>query len=167
MSYTLLVIDVQPYFNAANNRRVIRNCRREIRQAIEDKAGILLIEFLGCGRSNTGIAKMISNYDRAFVIIKGQDDGSSEVVAAIEHFNLPKTKIKVIGVNTNACVQSTVMGLTRLRTNSKLSISVVADACYSVSEDDHIIGLQNLHSVKKVKLINNNLWQKHMNRFKK
>jgi hypothetical protein len=165
MSYTLLVIDVQSYFEAANSRRLIRNCKREIRQAIKDKAAILLVEYDSCGRSSACIAKMVENYNRGFVIIKDDDDGSSEIFDAVNRFDLPRSRFKVAGVNTDACVQDTVTGLVnRLKRQKKkrLSIVVIADACNACDECGHIYGLRALEETRRVKLLNNK-WKKKMN----
>lgn len=162
MSYTLLVIDVQPYFDAANNRRVISNCKREIRKAMSDKAAIILVEYIGCGRSNSGITKMVEKYDRGFVVLKDDDDGSDEISNVIEHFKLPKSRIKVTGVNTNACVQDTVTGMVSKYANKRLSISIVADACNAMSDSGHVYGLRYMSALKKVKLINSKRWAKDL-----
>lgn len=163
MSYSLLVIDIQPYFESARSMRVIRNCRREIRQAIKDKAAVLLVEYSGCGESNKGIRKMVKDYARGFIVVKHNDDGSNEIVKTINKHRLPKSNIKVTGVNTNACVQGTVRGLSKSKSLSKRrNINVVADACNSSSESGHIYGLGYMSRFNNVKLINNHRWQQYM-----
>lgn len=160
MSYTLLVIDVQSYFKAAQARRLINNCKREIRQAIKDKAAILLVEYIGCGRSNTSIAKMVEKYDRGFIVLKDDDDGSDEIAETITHFKLPKSRIKVTGVNTDACIQDTVSGLVSKFGRKRLNISIIADACNASSENSHVYGLRYMGVLKKVKLVNDTRWNK-------
>jgi len=164
MSYTLLVIDVQPYFDSANSERVVRNCRREIRQAMKDKAAVLLVEYDRCGDSNKSLAKMVKKYDRGFIVKKAHDDGSSEIKEIITRHRLPKSRIKVTGVNTNACVQGTVKGLVaKSKSISKrFNISVIADACNSCTEAGHIDGLRYMSELNNVKLINDRRWQRDM-----
>ena len=81
--YSLLIIDMQSYFPAANNRRVISNCKREIETAMEKRAAIIFVEFNNCGPSIKSLLSLADGYDRLHFAHKDMDDGSAEVYQAI------------------------------------------------------------------------------------
>lgn len=140
MSYTLVVVDMQTYFSAANDKSVLQNCKNEVAKAMDKGAAIIFVEFIGCGRTIPGLVKLTKYYDRVFIVRKDDDDGSREVRKVIKDNKLPANKIKVCGVNTDCCVLETVLGLNTLMKPSKMK--VLAYACNS--EYDHTYGLHLL-----------------------
>ena len=147
MNYTLVVLDVQVYFEAASSFKLISNCKREIRKAINNKAPILLVEYINCGRTSDEILEVLSKYDNKFIVIKTTDDGSFKILEAIAHFHLPN-KIRLIGVNTNACVYATAKGLVK----KSCEVNVIADACNSINLKFHNIGLNKLRKCSGVRV---------------
>lgn len=125
MSYTLVVVDMQPKFASANHRRVIRNVKREISQAIADNADIVVLEYKYHGQTNRSIAKMVRSYDRGYFVMKLCDDGSIPLSQVVEIHNL-STNFRFVGVNYGACVRRTIDGLVSIGYND---IVVVEDAC--------------------------------------
>ena len=146
--YTLVVVDVQPDFYAANGKQFLLNCKREIRQAMKDNAGIVFLEYYGCGPTKIELRKLVDGYERAYFDTKDEDDGSLEVSVLLRKYYLNKKNVRVIGVNTDCCVRSTVEGLTAQLLNA--NITVVADAC--ASDFDHAGGIRMLKNMSNVQV---------------
>lgn len=144
--YSLVLVDMQPYFKAANSRRVRDNCKRELQKAMDRRAAIIFVEFDGCGSTVKSFIKMTNEYDRRFFAHKDLDDGSAEVEEVITTHGLPAKKIKVCGVNTDCCVQATVRGLTARLPSA--TIQVISDACNS--DWSHPGGLADMKRLRNV-----------------
>lgn len=138
--YTLVVVDMQPYFKAATGKRVRENCLREIIKAVEDNASIIFLEFEGYERTLPELMAPVQNaYGNYYVQLKGIDDGSLEVEETVRKHDLPKI-FRVCGINTDCCVAATVRGLTARFPKS--SIDVIADACDS--DWNHMRGINTM-----------------------
>src|SRR6185436_16930036 len=104
MSYTLVIVDMQATFGAANSRRVRENCKREILQAMESNSPIIFVEYIGQGPTIPSLVRLTDDYDRVFITRKGDDNGSREVRKTIKDNKLPARRVRVCGVNTDCCV---------------------------------------------------------------
>lgn len=144
--YTLVVVDMQASFEAANNRRVRENCKRELERAMESGAAILFVEYVGQGPTIPSLVKLTDDYERTFIVRKNDDDGSREVAKVIRDNKLPAKRIKVCGVNTDCCVFETVCGLTNRLSTANLE--VIGDACNS--DFNHLGGLNDLVKMPNV-----------------
>lgn len=148
MSYSLIAIDMQPYFAAANDRNLLTACRKEIRKAIKNRASIIFVEYQDCGPTHSSLLRLSEGYDRLYSTTKWHDDGSNQVYDVICKNNLSSKRLKVIGVNTDCCVLATVGGLAwRLKS---ASIDVIAAACGS--DYNHLSGLHSLSIIDGVKI---------------
>ncbi len=151
--YTLAIVDMQWYFGASHKASVIAACKREIRRAMKARAAILFIEYANCRSTISSLKKIVrdARYNRAATIIKNDDDGSPEVITAIEHHKFPRT-LRVCGVNTDACVQATVEGLANDLRRAK--IKIIADACNTESGmDGHEEALSSMVKFQNVKVV--------------
>lgn len=148
MPYTLVIVDMQASFSAANNKRVRDNCKHEIIKATDKGGAIIFVEFIGCGRTIPGLVKLTDDYNRAFIVRKDDEDGSREVHKVIKDNKLPSRRIKVCGVNTDQCVLATVCGLNSLM--KQTNIEVITKACNSYSNHDHESGLKYMEKLPKV-----------------
>jgi nicotinamidase-related amidase len=128
--YTLVIVDMQPAFNAANRDRVVSNCFREILLAIKNDFPILFLEFDGYYNTHQKLMGAVksSGYANYYVRLKNEDDGSDQIRRVVFDHALPKN-FRVCGVNTDCCVASTVKGLAARYPDS--IIEVIADACGS------------------------------------
>lgn len=144
--YTLIVIDMQYSFEAASNVRLINNCKLQIKNAIENRATIIFLEYQDCGSIIDSLLKISDSYDQKYFISKIDDDGSYEVYDVIYRNKLPNKTIKICGVNTDCCVYHTVSGLTARIPDS--SIIVLSDSCYS--NYNHLVGLKNISKLRNV-----------------
>lgn len=140
MSYTLVVIDMQPEFLAAGFPDSLSNVKREVKKAIDSKAHILFVEYNLAGPTNPDIVRIAKDYNNAFFVIKEDDDGSTEVKRAIWKHKAPSNTIKICGVNTECCVRSTVVGLCHKMPSA--TIEVLEHACNS--DFDHWSGIEDI-----------------------
>jgi hypothetical protein len=107
-------------------------------------ANIIVLEYQGSGPTIPSIKNIIGNYSKVWYKTKYSDDGSDQVMEVITTKGLSR-KIRLVGVNTDCCVYSTVSSLA-LR--HKLKIDVAGDACNS--NEDHIYGLSMLRDLPGV-----------------
>jgi nicotinamidase-related amidase len=121
--HTLVVVDMQPsWFTDAGKDKVIAGCKRAIKKAMRNKNPIIFVEWDGDRHPTTPkLTDLTDGYKRAFTVAKACQDGSPQVVGLIEKKRLPKRVVRVCGVNTTACVLSTVGGL-REKLNSTLHV---------------------------------------------
>ena len=147
------MIDMQPNFRSANRRWLIGRVAREIRAARSAGWGVMFLEYTsGHGsdgtirgvllkeRTHRRLTDLVADYDDAVTVHKGQDDGSAEVLRAAEKWFCEGPGcvrhidggIRVVGVNTEACVASTVNGLSAAM--PAMEITVVGGACNSDCE---------------------------------
>jgi nicotinamidase-related amidase len=138
MPSTLVVVDMQPSFTAANTPSVIVGVTREILEAKRRKSGIIFLEYKPTdemGRTHAGLSSLIRGYPHKARVTKADDDGSREVVKAIRRRGFPNRTLRVCGVNTDCCVWETTMGL--LDRLERIQIQVVKDACESEWNRDY------------------------------
>lgn len=154
MSYTLTIIDLQPFFLTGLDKAVRDNCIVQIKRAIKDRAAIIFVEYNGYGPTHQDLKDVIRKaaYDRLYVVYKSTDNGGKEISQLIKKRHLAASRIKVCGVNTDACVHSSVLGLRKHLSASK--IEVIADACASATyfKNGHQNGLKKMSKLLNVKI---------------
>lgn len=146
MSYTLVVVDMQATFEAANNARVRNKVKQELSKAMERGAAIIFVEYIGQGPTIPSLVKMTDDYNRVYITRKDDDDGSREVKKVIKDNRLPSRDVRVCGVNTDCCVMETVFGISEKIKSVK--IKVIAEACNS--DYNHKGGLQEMKRVSRI-----------------
>lgn len=139
----LIVIDMQGYFDAANNPSTISACQSLINSAIRNRNPIVIVEYIGAKSTLKEITNLTKDYDLAFLVRKSTDDGSQAIESLFDRCQISPRKLIICGVNTDACVLATVIGLTR--SNKKYKISVVKKACHT----DFGTGERALQTMKK------------------
>jgi hypothetical protein len=150
--YTLAIVDMQWYFGASRKASVIAACKREINKAMKARAGILFVEYANCRSTISSLKKMTrdAGYTKAITVTKSDDDGSREILNAIRASKFNDKKIKVAGVNTCYCVQSTVQGLSQ--GSKRPAIEVIADACNAPTSHAHNSGLNAMSRFRNVSI---------------
>lgn len=118
---------MQPYFKAAKEKWVVAGVINQIRLAKQRSAGIVVVEYKGCGRTHPKILNALKGYQRVVNAKKEQDDGTLAILNAIKRNFFSEDRIRVCGVNTSCCVMDTIEGLSLVFPNSE--IQVVADSC--------------------------------------
>ncbi len=131
---TLVVVDMQPAYEAALHPWTISNVTREVTAARHSNWGIVIVEF--CDHEPTIKAVMRpllkkTLYGKLVVVEKDIPDGSTPVIAAIEQNGFSDNLIRVCGVNTHECVQDTVNGLARKRPESTIEVASGACNCHT------------------------------------
>ena len=133
---TLVVIDMQPRFGGSQRKWMIRNVSTEIKAAVKAGRRIIFVEFPGIygdpilNATDKRLTKLVAGYDNTFTVQKHKQDGSKEVVRLLRKLagrTVIREEIRVVGVNTGACVAETVNGMARKM--SKASIVLVGKAC--------------------------------------
>ena len=131
----LIVVDMQHLFQAANDPTTIANCQRLINNAISRQEFIIFLEFFRWGKTLPELTSIIpKDYKFCVTVAKFMDDGSSYVWDLLENnMALQEKDITVCGVNLNACVESTVIGLEEKIAANELptKIHLVSNACNS------------------------------------
>lgn len=110
MSYTLVVVDMQPQFPAARIKQCVDNVLAEIEVAKAAGAGVVVLELNGYGRTNSRIARAVRRYERGYFKTKYWNDGHKEVLNVCDQLDLPKV-FRVVGINWSFCVAETAISL--------------------------------------------------------
>ena len=147
--YTLVVVDMQPEFEAASGEYVVNNCLRQIKTAIECDAHIIYLEYSGSGDTLPELKEPVEKYKHHYIEKKFTDDGSAEVQNAVNKNGLMIGRFRVVGVNTDWCIKSTVEGLRKRFPTS--FVEVVVNACSS--HDNHVKGIKLIEKIPHVDLI--------------
>jgi nicotinamidase-related amidase len=125
--YNLIVVDMQAGFPAAKDKDTIKNVEKEVKAAIEDGAGIIVLEMEGAGKTLKSIKKLIDSYKKTVILEKKDTSGAVEVLSAVRNNRfLHPLKFKVCGVYTDCCVADTVNELSQFDT---LTLEILADSC--------------------------------------
>ena len=121
--YVLCIIDMQPIgFN--NSNLIIENVLHLVREAIINKAFIVIAQFKRCGETNINIINELHNYPYKEYVWHNKNDKSKPIKEALK--NIFVREMKVCGVNTEYCVKDTVHGLAK---KFHIPIKVIEKAC--------------------------------------
>lgn len=158
----LVVIDMQPRFPATAS--VIKEVIIEVKQAVANKEWIIFLT-VGKGRTAYRITKHVRGYRKRLSLHKYWDDGAPEIFFALTRrsrrlnaFTIGQIRsIKVCGVNTGACVYSTVRSLSYLRASIKVLSHAVAQCrdgyTYEYNKTLHVTSLRAMRRLSNVTVI--------------
>jgi len=145
--YNLVIVDMQPEFEAVNEDWLIEAVCEEIALAKRRNLAIIVLEYDGFGETHQDIMDTIGDYPKCFVETKFDDDGSEEVANICTQHDLPE-KFVVCGVNYSACVQRTITGMVYEQHYYAGDIAVLYHACndpenwdYSHRTDQHLTSI--------------------------
>ena len=127
----LYVVDMQYGFPASE--KIIDETIREIRLARRRKDHIVFVELAPLSNGIThGQLLETAGVKRTSRIKKRGADGSEEFIAEIKKIGLKHKRVRVCGVNRDACVMNTVSGLmNRLPENIGIELACAATADYA------------------------------------
>lgn len=125
--YTLVIVDMQPDFEAARCEETIEAVIELIAQAYVDGMPIVVLEYDDYCRTDDRVMEALEGTDY-HVVGKDNDDGSDEIFQVVAAYLVP-TRFKVCGVNYSACVAATVDGLIRGHGIDPQNIEVIEKAC--------------------------------------
>lgn len=127
--YTLVIIDMQVGFEAANYQDVIEGCAKEIKRARKAGMPIMLVEYDDFGDTQSALLNLVEGYRKCIVATKYDDDGSYEVGQWLKRKNWPSDNLRVCGVNAWCCVRETIWGLLCRDKHKNMRIKLVKSAC--------------------------------------
>jgi nicotinamidase-related amidase len=123
--YVLCIIDMQP-IGFGNSNLIIENVLQLVREAIVNKAFIVIAQFKGCGETHINIIHEIQKYPYKTYVWHNKNDKSKPIQDVLNSLNIFVRQIKVCGVNTEYCVKDTVHGLAK---KFHIPIKVIEEAC--------------------------------------
>ena len=138
--YILCIIDMQPA-GFKNSNLIIENVLQLVREAIANKAFIVIAQFKGCGITHINIIDALQKYPYKEYLWHNKNDKSKPIKELLKSLNIFVRQIKVCGVNTEYCVKDTVHGLAKKFT---IPIKVIEKACNGT---DRIIA-EALHKMR-------------------
>lgn len=141
----LLVVDMQDAFKASRN--VLDGVEAEVKKAVRNKEWIIFLEYFGDGPTHYRLKKAVKGYKRKSFVKKDADDGSWRLIRRMDRLQLFPPRIRVCGVNTNACVKKTVFGIAA-RLDTKLVI--LQDLCSASTKKWHNAGIRFMQKLKGV-----------------
>ncbi|MBI1266828.1 MAG: isochorismatase family protein [Cryomorphaceae bacterium] len=118
----LVIVDMQPDFSAAKSPDTVSFVESAVVQAVNEGWKVVVLEFDGYGKTHHSIMSLLSGYSEVEVCIKTVDDGSREVLGAVRRRHWSPKLVRVVGVNSHACVQDTTLGLARLRPDFEIEV---------------------------------------------
>ncbi len=125
---TLVVVDMQPKFMASKFPRILAAVQLQIKKAIAAGWSVVVLEFENHGATHLSLMNhLVGQYDRHQVASKNEDDGAEVVLEVCHAHRFGDNKFRVCGVNTNACVEATVLGL--LDRQPQCQVELAIEAC--------------------------------------
>jgi nicotinamidase-related amidase len=140
---TLVIIDMQPGFYCADQPDLIEKVCEEVRQAIDDNSGIVVLEYYQGGKTLRKIADLLDKHHLVDYTVKEMNDGGEDVAEMIDRNYFDESHLRVCGVNTEACVAETVETLSMIYPDA--TIEVIEDACNG--HDNSFDWVHSFHNV--------------------
>lgn len=138
MNYTLVVVDMQANWPAANNPATIAAVAREVAAARALGMAVVMITIpywspmdeQGFPRTHRSIRDLITGYDRSVECEKLMwQDGAHNVLNACNWKHFCTDQLRIVGVNTAGCIYAMVEGLAKIAPATH--VTVVQDGCSS------------------------------------
>jgi nicotinamidase-related amidase len=125
----LIIVDMQIDFPTANDRRTIDNCIILINYAIKNNIIPVFLYYENYGKLVSKLQSLVDNLEREkkelWHIWKYENDGSCFFKDDVDKSNYSIDKIYVCGINLDACVEETYIGLQKW----SQKVVVFPDAC--------------------------------------
>lgn len=141
---TLVIIDMQRTFVRecmVDEESIIPVICELVEQAIENKWGIIVVEFYNMGKTIDEITNAIGDYQHQKTVTKNRTDGGKEVVRCLNENDKWSRNLLICGVYGNECVADTVKGI--LTNSDVVEVDIVDDAIspgYTsrIDEDEYV-----------------------------
>lgn len=144
--YVLCVVDMQTGFRASTNPTTQRRILQLIKQGMNDGALIVFAHYHDYGHTCIMLTHPTDNYPHVINCFANNDDKSHAFMDIITKKVLSYYRIVVVGVNTSACVASTVEGLIE-KHSSTVEICVDRKGCYDSSPDNQEDAYKYMESI--------------------
>jgi nicotinamidase-related amidase len=156
--YTLCVIDMQNFFMVSRTKELVNNVKKEIYKAKKKNYPIIYVKYnLEHWTASPwaislvkGLSAATRNYRQKYTVIKENDDGGDVLYSFLQQKGLDKTKVRVIGLNTDICVFYTVETLSQIY---DIKIDVASKACLSDDPKGHRMALDKMRFMKNIRVI--------------
>jgi len=122
---TLVIIDMQDFFDRIPKDHLIQNMCDLIRHARRQRWGIMLVEFDRYGPTTQRLMDALGEYDHVAIVKKNCDDGGEEVIQCLDSNPQWSRHCLVCGIYGDACVRETVCGM--YNADPLVEIDVVTD----------------------------------------
>lgn len=154
----LVIVDMQAGFSASDDEYLVEKIRGLVTDYKSEHAYIIVLEYCNnpynlddivvegygaVGRTIDAVKDHIGNYARVAYFGKDYDDGSEYIQQLISETKSTVSKIEVVGVNMDACVVRTAIGIARK--NPELMIDVLEDSCGSLTDRFEMEGFEGVH----------------------
>lgn len=121
--YTLIIIDVQYGYSAAEEGPHLDHIIKQINEAKRNNAAILIVNYKGIGKSIGCVWDAAHDHVYYDDILKSDNNGSDEIIRAFKRNKyMNRTNIKIGGVYTELCLTETVNGLSKKLTKSNIEV---------------------------------------------
>jgi len=158
----LIVIDMQSdEFPASRDERTIAAVEREIRLAVENGWGIVIVEFdpNEVGSTNPRLMRLVDGYPRLAVVSKSTDEGAKEIFEAIIENGFWPEHLRVCGCNSDACVLGTVQDYAEMVPSSH--IKVIKDACNCLTGPTNDVWIEDFPKIPNVEIVSTSQSEAH------
>jgi hypothetical protein len=124
----LVIVDMQAKFPASLHPYTQDQIIKEIQNAKNNNDFIIVLEYACYGPTLSRIMNAIGFYNKLYVLQKDDDDGSPEISSRFFGGSSDENIcFRITGVNLNACVADTAIGLANMYKNAK--VQIVSEAC--------------------------------------
>lgn len=116
--YTLVIVDMQPFFEEANDELTISNVEREVKEAIKQGCDIVFVEIpyfspmddQGLKPTHSRLTDLVKEYQRSHTILKmmfprGRFEGANNIIRGSSHFHYNKKQFRICGVLTGGWIR--------------------------------------------------------------
>lgn len=125
MSHMLCVVDMQNEFAATNDITLLWNVIKEVKRAKAKKYPVIALEYVGYGKTNEIIKDYLKGYKKVHYVRKTRDNGAHNVAKVINRKNYKTKNIRIVGINIDACVKETAVGLSKIVDR----VTIIKNAC--------------------------------------
>ncbi len=145
----LLVIDMQTNFTT--DQELIAIVESEIAEAVALEHPVVLVQYRWCGEIHQALSSAagLSDHNQLqFPVTKSDDNGASEILGTCRRLGIKLDHIRVCGVNTNACVEDTVLEMSSQLPNSLIEVLGYACRNEKTANDYRAFARRNVRVIK-------------------
>ncbi len=128
----LVVVDMQPQFKTSENPKLMKNVARLMKAARNLGMAIVIVEYTSYGDTHRQLMDVVAGYDKVIKVEKNFDGGSHQVREGLYALKHQRTHVDYIlcGVNADACVKSTAVGLQKAaKASARVKVRCVRLGC--------------------------------------
>lgn len=155
-NYTLVIIDMQPQFEAANgNQKLYKRIKKAMDAAMRLGNHIMFVWLPTCGPISSTLKDHLQGYPNVSFVSKADQDGGHDVLKALPK----KNHLRFCGVNTDQCVKDTVITVAR-NYSKRFKIELIKDGCATYLSVDaattlkrHNNAVRSMNRYKNIRIV--------------